>query len=338
VSPEPNLSVVIPTHNRADLLKRVLESYARQGLPLDEYEIVVVDDGSSDGTEDVCRKLRSQLPLSYIQIAHAGSAAAKNSGLAAARGKLIVFSDDDDIADAGLLRAHLVAHAEHPAPTIAILGFGKWHPELTLTPLMHYATEVGQVVSSYPQLRHGDVLDFRYFWVGRISSKRELLLSERGFDERFSALEDIEFGYRLSQRGLQIIFDQRPLSFMARPIDYDGFCLRCERMGAALIQFRGLHASESVDAYARMMLGGRASALEGVATHGDVADLDHELARLRERTSDLEGELDQVKPGAGAVAGFIRQRRLKQLYRLYGEAFRLSTLKGALMAMVAGAR
>src|SRR2546427_1006325 len=95
-----------------------------------------------DWSSDVCRKLGSQLPLSYIQIAHAGSAAAKNSGLAAARGKLIVFSDDDDIADAGLLRAHLAAHAEHPAPTVAILGFGKWHPELTLTPLMHYATEV----------------------------------------------------------------------------------------------------------------------------------------------------------------------------------------------------
>lgn len=86
------ISVVIPTYNRAALLVRALTSVAAQTYG--DYEVVVVDDGSTDDTADVVRAL--QLPVRYLQQAHAGVSAARNRGVGVARGEWIAFLDSDD--------------------------------------------------------------------------------------------------------------------------------------------------------------------------------------------------------------------------------------------------
>jgi glycosyltransferase involved in cell wall biosynthesis len=318
------LSVIVPTRNRADLLRRVLESYTRQSLPQSEYELVVVDDGSDDHTLDVCRDFRSNLPLAYVSIAPSGLPAAKNAGIAASSGRLILFADDDDVADGDLLRAHIAAHFEHRAPNIAILGYGTWHPDLAVSPLMHFVTEIGQHLSSYPRLLHGETLDFRYFWGGRVSVKRQLL-EHGGFDESFGALEDIELGYRLSQRGLRVLFDKRPVSLMVRPVDYSGFCLRCERLGAALVQLRQLHQMPEIDKYARTILGRHASAIDGGSANREPEELYSALALLGPRVLRLEQRISQERE---SIIG--RRWARRKLYGLYGQAFELATLKGTL--------
>src|SRR4030042_726134 len=91
------LSVIICTYNRADFLKQVLKSLRTQTLPKSEFEIVLIDDGSSDNTKEIVEPFRSCLPMKYFYQRNAGLASAKNHGIFAAQGRVLLFLDDDDI-------------------------------------------------------------------------------------------------------------------------------------------------------------------------------------------------------------------------------------------------
>ena len=95
----------------------------------------------------------------------------------------MLFFDDDDLADPGLLQAHVEAHRAHPEENFAVLGYTTWAPELEVTPLMEYVTEIGQHLFSYKNLEDGQMLDYTYFWGGR-SVVQALFLAQHGsFDQ-----------------------------------------------------------------------------------------------------------------------------------------------------------
>jgi glycosyltransferase involved in cell wall biosynthesis len=107
------VSVIIPTYNRADLLGEALSSVFAQTYR--DFEIVVVDDGSTDNTVEVLRPLEEQGLLRYIYQKNAGEAAARNKGLLEAKGRYIAFLDSDDIFEPEKLElqtAYLQNHAE----------------------------------------------------------------------------------------------------------------------------------------------------------------------------------------------------------------------------------
>lgn len=89
-----DVSVIIPTYNRANSLQRTLDSLQMQTLPPDRFEVIVVDDGSSDHTAEVCRKPYSYL-VQYIRQGNAGAASARNRGALESQGEILIFLDDD---------------------------------------------------------------------------------------------------------------------------------------------------------------------------------------------------------------------------------------------------
>ncbi|MGB8647038.1 MAG: glycosyltransferase family 2 protein [Anaerolineae bacterium] len=105
----PLVSVIIPTRNRAAMLRQLMETLARQSLPPDRFEVVVVDDGSSDETPQVAQG-RYPFAVCYCQEGHQGGAMARNTGAGASRGALLVFVDDDMLLEpdylAGLVKEH----------------------------------------------------------------------------------------------------------------------------------------------------------------------------------------------------------------------------------------
>jgi GT2 family glycosyltransferase/glycosyltransferase involved in cell wall biosynthesis len=249
-----SISVVIPTFNRAAMLAATLESFAAQTLPADQYEVVVVDDGSEDATSQVCRDFASRIQLKYLHIENSGTSVAKNTGILASRGRILLFFDDDDVADSCLLEEHVKAHQQHPEENVAVLGYTTWAPTLPVTPLRRYVTETGRFLFAYGDLKDGQILDFTYFWAGRCSCKRSLLAKHGVFNRQFRAagIEDIELGYRLSKFGFRVVFHRAAVSYMTRALTFEGFCDRCERQGEALFLFSQLHDDPVVQQYCQL--------------------------------------------------------------------------------------
>src|SRR4051794_6994735 len=103
-------SVLIPTHNRRDLLLRLLDSLAKQTHDLDAFEVVIADDGSTDDTGEMLEQLKTPLNLQVLRLGAVGQSAARNAAIEAARAPLCILLDDDVIVSAQLVEEHLAAH------------------------------------------------------------------------------------------------------------------------------------------------------------------------------------------------------------------------------------
>lgn len=310
----PMLSVVICTYNRAPLLIKVLESLCKQTLTADHFEVVIINDGSNDDTAAVVASYAKKLPLRYLYQRNAGLASAKNHGLFASRGDLVFFLDDDDVAAETLLEEHVKTHREFSAEHYAVLGYTPLSQDINQAPLMHFVTEVGCFLFSYPSLKHGDILDYSYFWGGRSSCKRSFLLEHGVFNPVFRfGCEDIELGYRLSKHGLRVIYNKNAVSVMVRKMDFDTFCYRLERQGASNYILSQIHPqleiqqwTETIDSEENWaMIDGHYDVILGSARHLD------SIANLK------------------IASGFELDDETRALtYRAYWAAFKACKLKG----------
>jgi GT2 family glycosyltransferase len=242
----PALTVVLPCHNRAQILRRALEAWnAQEGTA--QFEVVAVDDGSDDGTPGVlagCAPQRFDLRVTRLEQPR-GPAHARNVAVAQARSPLLLFAGDDVVPSRNFVNAHLEAHARCPALHQAVLGKTVWPDDQPTNSLMRHIDGVGAQQFSYFHLRHGQVLDFRHFYTSNVSVKADLLrgiepLFDTGF--RYPAYEDVELAYRLSrQRRLEIHYTTAPLAFHYHYYTSRAFAARQERCGAMSIHFLEKH-------------------------------------------------------------------------------------------------
>ena len=248
------LSVIICTYNRADFLKLLLESLITQTLSKDKFEIIVIDDGSSDKTREIVESFYSVYPVKYFYQNNAGLASARNHGIFAAQGDIVLLLDDDDFATPELLEEHLKTHRKYPQDNYAVLNYTTWATYLNVTPLMTFITDIGCFLFNYPGIRNGDILDYTHFWGGRSSCKRSFLIEYGVFNPVFRfGCEDIELGYRLSRHGLKVVYNSRAVSMMARPVAFDDFCQRLIKQGRSQYVFSTLHADPDVHKWAEVV-------------------------------------------------------------------------------------
>lgn len=238
----PDISVVIATYNRPDWLRLCLEGFAGQTLSPERFEVVVVDDCSTVDIRPLIDEISRRIDLKYIrQPENRGLGAARNTGVRAARGQIVLFFDDDDRPSPRLLEEHLETHREHPEPNVAVLGYTAWDPGLTVSPVMYHVTEVGKQYLSYPDIREGEALPWHYCWGGRSSLKRQILVEFENFDESFHMLEDMELAYRLRRVGLKVYYNPRAVGYALRPLDLEYFCDRWKRQGQGIAQLLEKH-------------------------------------------------------------------------------------------------
>jgi GT2 family glycosyltransferase len=234
-------SGVIPTCNRRRILSEVLEALdGQQGAP--SFEIVVVDDGSTDGTFEWLEARTASRPLRLLRQANRGPAAARNRGVAAAAAPLVAFLGDDTVPEPGWLAAHWAAHGKHPAePRLAVIGYTGWHPRMRLTPFLRYINEQGPQFG-YALIGDPGNVPFNFFYTSNLSLPRELLLEEP-FDESFPhpAWEDIEAAFRLFRRGLRLVYEPQARVRHDHPTDFRRFCARQERAGESAVIFARKH-------------------------------------------------------------------------------------------------
>ncbi len=303
----PRISVLIATYERPELLRECLAGFADQTLDASEYEVVVVDDGSEHGDLDaVLAEFSDRMAVTGQRIAHAGRSAAKNAAVMLARAPVVLFFDDDDRCARDYLERHLAAHARKPAEGVAVLGHTEWAPELEPTPLMHYITDVDRLMFAYERLGDGQELDWRGFWEGRISCKRDFLLRHALHDQRLVYSIDVEMGWRLAPAGLRVVYDRSARSFMARPIDFDAFCRRTEAKGRAHALIAALHAGTEIAA--------RLQVEDAVKIWDEDGA---EEPKLRRRVAELEARVG------------TEPTLLPELHETYRRVFRLLHTKGA---------
>ena len=111
---KPELSVIVATHNRRETLRRCLDTLAEQSADPGEFEVIVADDGSEDGTAAMAGELRMPYGLRVLALEKRGHAATQNSALELAAGSACLLLDDDIVASPGLIAGHLQAHREDP--------------------------------------------------------------------------------------------------------------------------------------------------------------------------------------------------------------------------------
>ncbi|MFQ5912219.1 MAG: glycosyltransferase family 2 protein [Nitrospinota bacterium] len=202
-SKAPPASVIIPTYNRRTSLAQCLQAFANQSASFDTFEVIVVDDGSVDGTAEWLEAQAFPFELRLLRQANRGPAAARNAGIAVARGDILIFFDDDEVPCTEFVREHLRSHDAEK--DIAVIG--SW-----LTVPRHRQPWVAwhQAVENRLQQRmvNGEVEPtFRQYFVGNSSIARDHAVAVGGFDPSFFRNEDIEFGYRLMTRGLHFRFN-----------------------------------------------------------------------------------------------------------------------------------
>ncbi len=206
VSPTPRASVVLATFNRPALVTRLLKQLAHQSLDPDAYEVVVVDDGSTPAIAPALRALDLPCALTALEQPNAGAAAARDRGVRAARGAIVVIVDDDMQVEPGFLEAHLTHHA--PGCSRVVLGRIRPDPDLPRMPLFErYHAEmlerfVRGVRSGRVRIHGTDVC------TGNVSFPREWYLRVGGFDPDLKRSEDAELGVRLEKAGLELVFSE----------------------------------------------------------------------------------------------------------------------------------
>ena len=199
----PVLSVVVPTYNRQERLLRALDALAGQDVEV-PYEIVVVSDGSTDGTDEALEGLDLGVPLVTARQENAGPSAARNRAVELARGEILVFVDDDIIADRGLLSAHLAAQRAHEGGVVVTGPM--------LTPDDHRMTAWVRWEQDRLERQYDDLAAGRYeatgrlFYTGNASVPRALVVDAGGFDTRFRRAEDLELGLRMLDAGAAFRF------------------------------------------------------------------------------------------------------------------------------------
>jgi glycosyltransferase involved in cell wall biosynthesis len=236
------LSVVIPTRNRREVLLATLESLERQRAPEGGFEVVVVDNGSSDGSAAAVRELAggSDLQLQVVEEPHGGPASARNRGVAASSGELILFlGDDTEPADPGLIASHVRLHRAAAKESYAVLGRVTWNPHQQVTPFMEWLVGRGGFQFSFNRLQAGPVSPVDAFWTAHVSLGRGLFDRAGGFDERFpyAAVEDVELGTRLERAGGVLDYHPELLVLHTHPTELSASVERFRRVGrsAALL-------------------------------------------------------------------------------------------------------
>jgi glycosyltransferase involved in cell wall biosynthesis len=240
------LSVVIPTYNRLDSLREVLPTLLAQTVEARSYEIIVADSRSTDGTAEFVQSLAQSLDpgrLIYCPGAYSGRASARNAGIAAAKAPIVLFTDSDILASKDLFERHLRVH-ETFGPDVAVVGC-----ELQVVSMDDY-----RVQRDHPQLRkplhpaHRTRVSWLYFLTGNASVRRVDLEAVGGFDESFTGYghEDLELGYRLEKRGVDLRYEAGAVNYHWHPVPFDEQVGRSELAGVSTVRFYRKHPDVEV--------------------------------------------------------------------------------------------
>lgn len=236
----PSTSVVVPTYNGASLLERILRPLLQDPAA---SEVIVVVDGSQDGSfELVDRLARDEPRLRPLLIENRGDMGAREAGARAATGEIVLFIDDDVLADRGLVTGHAMRHAGQDANVV--VGYMPVTPPERRDPedfaLRLYASEYEGRCRAYERDPLSTVRDL---WGGNFSMRRAdclaIGMTNPAFSEHYHA--DRDFGIRCLEAGLTGTFDRSLAAVHLHERTLEGFVRDARSQGAARVLLPRFH-------------------------------------------------------------------------------------------------
>ena len=215
------LTVVVPTRNRREvLIPRTLPAMFSQDMTPEDFEIIVVVDGSTDGTAQALRELQPPCSLRIIEQANRGPSAARNNGIRAAQGDFLLFIDDDILCSPTLFRQHVEAHGDS-VPSV-VYGSISIAPDSPPSALKYANESWYQKYYDLLNSQNGVRLPQDDYLISNSSMPRATLLACGGFDETMTAKEDYELALRLWKMGLRFKYlpEAKACEFFQKPVRY----------------------------------------------------------------------------------------------------------------------
>jgi len=238
------LSVIVPTKDRPAELRKTLAGFAAQTDRA--FELVIVNDhGDSRAVREVIASYGKTLRARVIDNhGSPGPGAARNRGLEEADGEIFLVTGDDVIPAPDLIARHRDAHHRHPETEAAFVGRVDWHPEIDRNWFTDHIVGEGGQQFGYRALCDQQEVRFDRFYTSNVSWKRALTADlEQIFSEAFrcAAYEDVELGYRLSQRGLKLRYIADAVGYHLHPMTARTFFERMRRVGTMRMVLAAMH-------------------------------------------------------------------------------------------------
>lgn len=225
-----DISVIVPTHNRRDLLADLLSGLSTQTLPANRWELIVVDDDSTDATGGMLKEWARNWPtsLTILRGKHASVAAVRSAGAAAAKGRVLLFLDDDMSVVPEFVEAHARAHV---TPGMAVIGriaaAGARRDPWTAWDDAQLTRLAGTLGSS------GRVPGPREFYSGNCSVEAGLFRAVGGYNTLIERGEDFDLAYRLSAAGARFAYCEGATSVHRGAHSFDRWVRNAAAFGRA---------------------------------------------------------------------------------------------------------
>ena len=215
---EPRVSVIIPAFNASATLEDCLKALASQAEPHPPFEVIVVNDGSTDSTGEIAERARARL----FRMPHSGAAAARNHGVAHSRGEILLFTDADCEPASDWVQRMSLPFAD---PTIAGAR-GVYRSRQTGLVARFVQCEYED---KYCGLKNGQAIDF----VDTYSAayRKSVFQAMGGFDERMIYTEDQEFSFRVAERGGRLVFAPDAIVFHRHADTLSAYAAKKFRIG-----------------------------------------------------------------------------------------------------------
>jgi glycosyltransferase involved in cell wall biosynthesis len=238
---DPAVTVVVPTHQRRETLRRTLESLRGQSVDPAGFEVIVATDACSDGTAAMIDGFEALYGLRRVEPAGRGRAAACNAAIGLARGEVLIVLDDDMRVAPELVERHRSHHP--PGSRRCVLGAVPVELEPGSPRAARHVKERFDLHLRRLEEGHGHLERPRSFYTGNASLRAEVMREVGGFDESFGIYgnEDVELALRLRAAGVELVYDPEALAHQRYDKDFAGLQRDTLAKGRTTVQLARRH-------------------------------------------------------------------------------------------------
>ena len=201
----PLISLIVPTYNRLPILRKCLAALEAQTQPKSDFEVIVIDDGSDDGSEGFLRDYHPEFRFQYLRQRNSGTGAARRNGVAHASGDYLLLMNDDSICDPDVVEQHLSVHRKFSTQRWAVLGSFEYPAEARRRALTHYFC-VEPFMFPQVSMEEGCPYTYSHFITCNLSVRRDAVMGVGSFASIYKLSEDTEMGLRLCEEGFRVLY------------------------------------------------------------------------------------------------------------------------------------